>query len=66
MVAPGLGQLKPDTTESSHGGRPASDFSTFPLISNIIYIPSLGVKVQSDTHCSSNPPSNFSLSLQDN
>ena len=40
-------KLKPDTTGSSHRGRPASDFSTFPFISNIIYIPSLGVKVQS-------------------
>ena len=29
------------------------DFSTFPFISNIIYIPSLGVKVQSDAHYSS-------------
>ena len=52
-MAPGLGRLKPDTTGSSHGGRPASDFSTFPFISNIIYIPSLGVKVQSDAHYSS-------------
>ena len=52
-MAPGLGQLKPDTTGSSHRGRPASDFSTFPFISNIIYIPSLGVKVQSDAHYSS-------------
>ena len=42
-----------NTTGSSHGGRPASDFSTLPLISNIIYIPSLGVKVQSDAHYSS-------------
>ena len=48
LVAPGLGRLKPDTTGSSYSGRPASDFSTFTLISNIIYIPSLGVKVQSD------------------
>ena len=48
LVALGLGQLKPDTTGSSHRGRPASDLSTLPLISNIIYIPSLGVKVQSD------------------
>ena len=32
---------------------PASDFSTFPFISNIIYIPSLGVKVHSDAHYSS-------------
>ena len=38
LVAPGLGRLKPDTTGSSHRGRPASDFSTFPFISNIIYI----------------------------
>ena len=55
LVAPGLGRLKPDTctTRSSHRGRPASDFSTFPLISNTIYIPSLGVKVQSDAHYSS-------------
>ena len=53
LVAPGLGRLKPDTTGSSHSGRPASDFSTFPLNSNIIYIPSLGVKVQSDAHYSS-------------
>ena len=52
-MAPGLGRLKPDTTGSSHRGRPASDFSTFPFISNIIYIPSLGVKVQSDAHYSS-------------
>ena len=52
-VAPGLGRLKPDTTGSSRRGRPASDFSTFPFISNIIYIPSLGVKVQSDAHYSS-------------
>ena len=42
LVALGLGRLKPDTTGSSHRGRPASDYSTFPLISNIIYIPSLG------------------------
>ena len=53
LVAPGLGRLKPDTTGSSHRGCPASDFSTFPLFSNIIYIPSLGVKVQSDAHYSS-------------
>ena len=52
MVAPGLGRLKPDTTGSSHRGRPASDFLTFPFIS-IIYIPSLGVKVQSDANYSS-------------
>ena len=39
LVAPWLGWLKPDTTGSSHSVRPASDFSTFPLISNIIYIP---------------------------
>ena len=32
LVAPGLGRLKPDTTGLSHGGRPASDSSTFPLI----------------------------------
>ena len=32
---------------------------TFPLISNIIYIPSLGVKVQSDAHYSSK--NNFPL-----
>ena len=38
-------------TGSSHSGRQASN-STFPLISNIIYIPSLGVKVQSDAHYS--------------
>ena len=31
----------------------ASDFSTFPFISIIIYIPFLGVKVQSDVHYSS-------------
>ena len=42
-VAPRLGQLKRDTTGSSHSGRLASDFSTFPLASDIIYIPSLGV-----------------------
>ena len=42
LVAPGLGRLKPDTIGSSHRGRLASDFSTFPFISNIIYIPSLG------------------------
>ena len=36
--------IKPDTTGSSHSGRPASNFSTFPLISNIIHIPSLWVK----------------------
>ena len=42
----GLGQLKPDTTRSSHSGGPAS---TFPLTSNIIYI---RVKVQSDAHYS--------------
>ena len=49
-----LGRLKPDTTGSSHDhrGRLASDFSTFPFISNF-YIPSLGVKVQSDAHYSS-------------
>ena len=34
-MGPGLG-LKPDTTGSSHSGHPASDFSTFPLISSII------------------------------
>ena len=28
----------PDTTGSNHSGRPASDFSTFPLVSDIIYI----------------------------
>ena len=50
LVAPGLGRLKPDTTGSSHRGWAASDFSTFPFISNIIYIPSLGVK---DAHYSS-------------
>ena len=49
LVAPGLGRLKPDTTGSSHRGRPASDFN-FP---HIIYIPSLGVKVQSNAHYSS-------------
>ena len=49
----GVVSVKPDTTGSSHRGRPASDFSTFPLFSNIIYIPSLGVKVQSDAHYSS-------------
>ena len=41
QVGMGIGRLKPDTTGSSHRGRPASDFSTFPFISNIIYIPSL-------------------------
>ena len=51
LVAPGLGRLKPDNTGSSHSGRPASDLSTFPLVGNLIYIPSLGVKVQSDTNC---------------
>ena len=45
----GVVQLKPDTTRSSHRGSPASDFSTFPLVSNIIYIPFMGVKAQSDT-----------------
>ena len=50
LVAPGLGRLKPDTTRSSHMDCLASDFSTFHLISTIIYIPSLGVKVQSDAH----------------
>ena len=57
LVAPGLGRLKLDTTGSSHGDRPASDFSTFPLV---IYI---GVKVQSDTHFSSKRyfPSNILL-----
>ena len=40
LVAPGLGRLKPDTTGSSHNGRPTSDF----------FSPSfLGVKAQSDT-----------------
>ena len=48
-----LGRLNPDTTGSSHGGRPASNFSPFPLISNMIYIPSLGVKILSDAHYSS-------------
>ena len=57
LVAPGLGRLKPDTTGSCHGGRPASDFSTF----NIIYILSLGVKVQSYAHYSSKD--NFPLSI---
>ena len=56
-VGPGgsgvIGWLKPDTTGLSHSGRSASNFSTFPLISSIIYIPSLGVKVQSDAHYSS-------------
>ena len=33
--------------------RPASDFPTFPLISNIIYITSLGVKVESKRSSSS-------------
>ena len=45
-MAPRLGRLKrdtSDTTGSSHSGRLASDFSTFPLASDIIYIPSLGV-----------------------
>ena len=46
-------RVRAATTGSSHRGRPASDFSTFPFISNIIYIPSLGVKVQSDAHYSS-------------
>ena len=50
LVDPGLGRLKPDTTGSSHRGHPASDFSTFPFISNIS---PLGVKVQSDAHYSS-------------
>ena len=36
LVAPELGQLKPDTTRSSHRDRPASDFSTFPLISTFL------------------------------
>ena len=49
-MAPELGQLKPDTTESSHSGRPASDFSTFSLVSSI---PFLGLKAQSDAHYSS-------------
>ena len=52
-MAPGLGRLKPDTTGLSHRGRQTSDFSTSPFIGNIIYIPSLGVKVQSDAHYSS-------------
>ena len=52
LVAPGLGRLKPDSTGSSHSGRPASDFSAFPLVSNVVYIPSFGVKVQSDAHYS--------------
>ena len=30
LVAPGLGRLKPDTTGSSHSGRPASDFYFSP------------------------------------
>ena len=34
LVAAGLGRLKPDNTGSS--GCPASDFSTFPLVNNII------------------------------
>ena len=54
LVALRLGWLKPDTTGSSHRGRPPP---TFPLIySNIIYIPSLGVKVQSDAHYTPNFP----------
>ena len=49
----GSGVRAAKATGSSHRGCPASDFSTFPFISNIIYIPSLGVKVQSDAHYSS-------------
>ena len=50
LVASGLGRLKPDTTGSSHSGRLASDFSTFPLINNIIPWGGGGggAKVQSD------------------
>ena len=36
LVAPGIGQLKPENTGSCHSGRPAFDFSTFPL-GNIIW-----------------------------
>ena len=46
-MGPGGSGLKPNTTGSSHRGHPASDFSTFSLVSNI---PSMGVKVQSDAH----------------
>ena len=46
----------PGHAGSSHSGLPASNF---PLIGNIIYIPSLGVKVQSDIHYPSKD--NFSL-----
>ena len=46
-VAPGLGWLKPDTTALSHRGRPASDFSTFPVISNSF------LEGESDAHYSS-------------
>ena len=52
-VGPGGSGVRAAKAGSSHRGRPASDFSTFPFISNIIYIPSLGVKVQSDAHYSS-------------
>ena len=57
LVALGLGRLKPGLIHSS---RPAPDFSTFLLISNIIiYIPFLGVKAQSDAHYSSKKKDNF-------
>ena len=50
LVAPGLGRLKPDITGSSHSGRLASDFSTFPLVNLRSF---LGAKAQSDAHYSS-------------
>ena len=46
-MGPGGSGVRAANTGSSHRGRPASDFSTFPLTSNIIYIPSLWVKVES-------------------
>ena len=41
-VWPGGSGVRAAKASSSHSGRPPSNFSTFPLISNIIYIPSLG------------------------
>ena len=53
LVVPGLGRLKPDTNQIESQWPPVLLLFNFPLISNIIYIPSLGVKVQSDAHYSS-------------
>ena len=50
-MAPGLGRLKPDTTGSNHrAARPPT------LLFPSLYIPSLGVKVQSDALKDNSPP----------